>query len=139
MVVLNDYDAPPFQAAPTDINGEFNDMNQMAPGVETLSVAEHGGGCPVQWTTPTRIKSVPVLSTATGLLYGYTQDPVLAAEGTYVWYFIALDYRTGAVIWRARAGAGGTYNDGYQAAVIGPDGTLYEGIQDGIATLRDGT
>lgn len=138
VVVLNDFNAPKFQAEPADINGAYNDMNQMAPGVEKIAVADGGGTCPVRWTTPLRIKSVPVLSTATGLLYGYTQDPGLAADGTYVWYFTALDYRTGAVIWKARAGAGGTYNDDYKAAAIGPDGTLYQGVQDGIATLRDG-
>lgn len=88
--------------------------------------------------TPTRIKSVPVLSATTGLLYGYTQDPELAAGGTYAWYFTALDYRTGAVIWQAKAGVGGTYNDSYKAAAIGPDGTLYQGIQGGVATLKDG-
>lgn len=134
VVVLNDFGAPAFQARPTDINGPYNDMNPMAPGVEKLTVS--GGRCPVQWTTPIRIKSVPVLSTATGLLYGYTQAPDLAAGGTYVWYFAALDYRTGAVIWQARAGAGGTYNDSYKAATIGPDGTLYQGLQSGIATLK---
>lgn len=138
VVVLNDFNAPPFEAGPADINGDFNNMNPMAPGAEKLSVTDDGGTCPVQWAVPIRIKSVPVLSTATGLLYGYTQDPGLAANGTYVWYFTALDYRTGAVRWEARAGAGGSYNDGYKAAAIGPDGTLYQGIQGGIATLRDG-
>jgi hypothetical protein len=139
VVVLNDFNAPQFEAVPTDINGTFNNMDQMAPGVEKLAVSDNGGACPVQWSTPMRIKSVPALSTATGVLYGYTQDPGLAADGTYVWYFTALDYRTGAVTWQARAGAGGTYNDDYKAATIGPDGTLYQGILDGIATLKDGS
>lgn len=138
VVVLNDFNAPRFQARPADVNGEHNNMNPMAPGAEKLAVADDGGACPVLWTTPVRIKSVPVLSTATGLMYGYTQDPGLAAGGTYVWYFTALDYRTGAVTWKVRSGAGGTYNDDYKAAAIGPDGTLYQGIQDGVATLRDG-
>jgi hypothetical protein len=138
VTVLNDYDAPQFQAAPSDVNGAFNNMNQMAPGVEKLAVPNSGGACPTQWTAPVRIKSVPVLSTATGLLYGYTQDPELAADGTYVWYFTALDYRTGAVVWQVRAGGGGTYNDDYKAAAIGPDGTLYQGILGGVATLKDG-
>lgn len=138
VIVLNDFDAPRFQAAPADVNGTFNDMDPMAPGVEKLTVADRAGACPVQWSTPLRIKSVPVLSTATGLLYGYTQDPGLAAAGTYVWYFAALDYRTGAVVWQARSGAGGTYNDDYKAATLGPDGTLYQGVLGGVATLRDG-
>ena len=139
MVALNDFGAPPFEAQPADDNGAFNDMNQMAPGVEKLDVAAGGGTCPVQWSTNVRIKSVPVLSTATGLLYGYTQDPQLAAAGTYVWYFTALDYRTGKVVWQVRSGAGGSYNDDYKAATIGSDGTLYQGILGGIATLKDGS
>jgi hypothetical protein len=139
VVVLNDFNAPQFVPVPTDVNGQFNNMNQMAPGAEKLAVADDGGACPVRWITPARIKSVPVLSTRTGLLYGYTQDPELAADGTYVWYFSALDYRTGAVIWQVRAGGGGSYNDDYKAATIGPNGTLYQGVLHGVATLRDGS
>ncbi|MBS2547928.1 hypothetical protein KGQ19_13745 [Catenulispora sp. NL8] len=139
VIVQNDFDAPQFQAAPSDVNGAFNNMDQMAPGVEKLAVPGAGGTCPKQWTAPVRVKSVPVLSTATGLLYGYTQDPSLAADGTYVWYFTALDYCTGAVVWRVRAGGGGSYNDDYKAATLGPDGTLYQGILGGVATLRDGS
>ncbi|WP_284745970.1 hypothetical protein [Amycolatopsis sp. RTGN1] len=135
VLVLNNDNAPAFQAAPADVNGAFNAMTAMSPGVEKVSVAAGGSGCPVNWNTPLRVKSVPVLSTATGLVYGYTQDSDLAAGGIYAWYFVAVDYRTGSVVWRVRAGGGGTFNDDYKAATLGPDGTLYQGVLGGVAML----
>lgn len=114
-------------------------MNQMTPGVERVDITPRGK-CSVAWhDQDVRIKSVPFLSTATGLVYGYTQDPQLAAGGEYVWYFIALDARTGKVAWRIRAGAGGTYNDSYQPGSLGPDGTFYQGLPLGVVKLGDGT
>jgi outer membrane protein assembly factor BamB len=84
-----------------------------------------------------RIKSVPFLSTATGLIYAYTQDPTLAAQGEYVWYFIALDSETGNVAWQIRTGAGGTYNDSYEPGSLGPDGTFYQTLPTGIVSVKD--
>jgi hypothetical protein len=138
IIALDDYHAPPFVGAPADVNGSFNDVGGMAPGVEKLTVVP-GSGCQVSWTVPVRIKSVPTLSTATGLVYGYLQDADLANRGLYVWYFVALDYRTGTVVWKIRSGAGGTFNDDYKAAAIGPDGTLYQGVLGGVAMLEDGS
>jgi len=138
VVVLNAYNYPPLDLNPTDINGSYNDMSQMTPGAERITVNPGGKGCEVRWNTPIRMKSVPTLSTSTGLIYGYTQDANLAKEGIYVWYLVALDFQTGNEVWRVRAGAGGTYNDSYLAASLGPDGTLYEGVQDGTVMLKDG-
>ena len=59
--------------------------------------------------------------------------------GAYVWYFIALDARTGKVVWKIRAGAGGTYNDSYEPGSLGPDGTFYQGLPLGVVKLRDGS
>jgi hypothetical protein len=139
-MALNDYNAPPIQLAltPATING-FNNMNQMAPGAERVDIGGDGRGCRVVWDTPIRIKSVPFLSTATGLVYGYTQDAELTAGGQYVWYFVALDYRSGKEVWRIRAGAGGTYNDSYEPGSLGPDGSFYQGLPFGVVRLRDAT
>jgi hypothetical protein len=135
VIALNDYNAPSIGSPQS--NASFNDMNQMAPGVERVDITSQGT-CLVAWhDQDVRIKSVPFLSTATGLVYGYTQDPQLAAGGEYVWYFIALDARTGKVVWKIRAGAGGTYNDSYEPGSLGPDGTFYQGLPLGVVTLKD--
>ena len=82
-------------------------MDGMTPGVERVDANPGGSsGCTAQWDTPIRIKSVPFLSTQTGLIYGYTQDPRLAAEGQYVW-LRRLNFHNGAVQWQVLAGAGG--------------------------------
>jgi hypothetical protein len=135
VVVLNDYNAPPARTTPG--NGPDQSMNPMAPGMTRINVGPGGRSCTTTWSTDVRIKSVPVLSTQTGLIYGYTQDPALAAQGIYVWYVIAIDYRTGAVVWQARTGAGNTYNDSFRGAALGPDGTLYQGVLAGVVMLRD--
>lgn len=111
-------------------------MNPMAPGVTRIDISPGGKTCTAVWTTPLRVKAVPVLSTQTGLLYTYTQDSPLAAQGQFVWYFTTIDVRTGAVVWSVRTGAGGYYDDAYQGASLGPDGTLYQGVIAGTVTLR---
>ncbi len=137
LVVLNDYNAPSVYTQQAD--SEDHSMASMAPGVSLIEYDESTRGkCITRWSIPLRIKSVPVVSTETGLIYGYTQDPDLAAEGEYVWYFTAIDYRTGEVVWRIRSGAGFTYNDGFRGATLGPDGTLYQGLTYGTVMLRDG-
>lgn len=138
MIAVDDYNSPPLsRSAPT--NGSYNNVNGMAPGIERVDVNPDGAGCHPVWDTPIRIKDVPYLSTATGLVYGYTQDPHLAARGIYVWYFVAIDYTTGKIVWEVRSGGGGTMNDDYQALSVGPDGTLYQGLPLGVAWMRDGT
>ncbi|MFF7309128.1 hypothetical protein [Streptomyces sp. NPDC008137] len=136
VVVLNGYNAPDLPSPSSDIDGPHNDMNEMAPGVQRIQVDAYGK-CRTLWSTPERIKSVPVLSTATGLVYGYTQDAHLAAEGTYVWYAEALDFRTGEVKWKKRTGAGGTFNDIFAPASLGPDGTLYQRVAGGLVAVKD--
>ncbi|WP_405164518.1 hypothetical protein OG203_05215 [Nocardia sp. NBC_01499] len=145
LVVLNGYHGPPLGVNPTahdsaasvlaGINNGYNNMNGMSPGVTRIDVAD--GACSLAWQTPERIKSVPVLSTRTGLVYGYTQDPDAAAAGLYVWYFEAIDFRTGRVAWKIRAGVGGTYNDTYRPGSLGPDGTFYQSVTLGVVALAD--
>ena len=138
LVALNDYNAPVVPGASALGNDATNNMDGMAPGVERVDVNPGGNsGCTAQWDTPIRIKSVPFLSTQTGLIYGYAQDPALAAEGQYVWSFVALNFQTGAVQWQVRAGAGGVFNDSYLPATLGPDGTLYQGVIGGTVLLKD--
>jgi hypothetical protein len=112
-------------------------MATMATGLARVDVALDGTGCQTAWTVPLRLKTAPVLSTTTGLVYGYTQDEARAAAGRYIWYFVAVDYRTGRVTWRQRSGAGGTKNDNRQPLVLGANGVLYQTLPLGLVGMRD--
>ncbi|OCL13691.1 hypothetical protein AOQ84DRAFT_92192 [Glonium stellatum] len=136
--VLNDYNSPPVYFGSGSINGAFNNMSIMAPGVTRVTVAGDGSHCKFAWNTDIRIKSVPVLSTQTGLIYGYTQNATAADLGQYEWYVVAMNYTSGAIEWEVRTGAGGTYNDDFLPGTLGPDGTFYQGVVDGLVLIKDG-
>uniref|UniRef100_L2FY83 Uncharacterized protein n=1 Tax=Colletotrichum fructicola (strain Nara gc5) TaxID=1213859 RepID=L2FY83_COLFN len=128
-----------------DINGGWNNMAGMPGGTFAVQVSADASGnstaapCSVRWTSPMTVKANPVLSTKTGLLYFYTQDEKLADEGMYVWYVVALDWRSGAEVWRARMGSGGAYNDNWLLGGLGPDGTYYQAMLGGLAAMKDGS
>lgn len=136
IIVTNDYNAPPLWLTAPD-NGPHNDMTAMAPGVARVDVEPGAHRCRTAWTIDVRTKTVPYLSTRTGLLYLYTQDATLARAGIWVWYFTAVDYRTGRVVWQARAGAGGTLNDDYTPMSIGPTGAVYQNLPTGVVFAHD--
>ena len=136
-IVLNDYNAPPVYFGQGDINGPFNNVTRMGKGTVRVDVNEDGADCHVAWENPIRITSVPVLSTATGLLYGYAQDVELATRGEYVWYVTAMNWTTGVTEWEVRTGAGGAFNDNAAGSVLGKDGTLYQGVVGEIHTVKD--
>jgi hypothetical protein len=138
VIVANGYNTPAPPSNPSD-DGPANDDNQMAPGVTRIDVLPDGSGCRAQWTTPLRLTTGPVLSVTTGLVYGYTQDESRAAAGSYVWYFVAVDYRTGRIVWRQRSGAGSTKNDDRQPMMVGANGVLYQIVPLGLVWMRDVT
>ncbi len=105
------------------------------PGLARVDVDNDGNGCHLVWTN-TRVAAptvVPKLSLATGLVYAYTKT----AAPTDPWYWTALDFRTGAVVWRSLAGAGIGFNNNYAGITLGPDGTAYLGTLGGIIAMRD--
>ena len=136
VAIENGWHFPPLYKPGEDINGAFNNMTGMTPGVQRIDV--NATGCETRWETPVRIKSVPVLSTETGLYYGYTQDEDLAVQGQYAWYVVAIDWDSGEEAWRVKTGAGGTFNDNFYPGALGPDGAFYQGVIGGVAVVRDG-
>jgi hypothetical protein len=107
------------------------------PGFARVDIRRHGRGCRLVWTS-TAVSAptvVPKLSLATGLVYAYTKP---AGDLTDPWYWTALDYRTGRVVWQVLAGAGPAYNNNYAGLALGPDGTAYLGVIPGLIALRDG-
>jgi hypothetical protein len=113
-----------------------------APGIERIDIDAGGDGCHVVWRNDTvRVPSaVTKGDTANGLIYTYQKpkDP----SGAAGWYWTAISYRTGRVVWERRAGHGGLYNNHYSGIALGRDPrtgrtTLYLGGVGGIEALRD--
>ncbi|WP_039803185.1 hypothetical protein [Nocardia araoensis] len=77
---------------------------------------------------------VPKLSLATGLIYTYTKS----ADPSDPWYWTALDYRTGATVWKQLSGTGLGFNNNYAGIALGPDRAAYLGTLGGLVSMRDG-
>ena len=107
------------------------------PGLERVDVNRDGSGCTKVWRSEEIAPSVvPKASLANGLVYTYTKP---AGEGSDPWYLTALDFRTGATVYKAKMGTGLGFNNNYAPVTIGPDGTAYVGVLGGLAALRDAT
>lgn len=106
------------------------------PGIARIDV--ENGVCRTVWTNESvSIPSVvSKMSLASGLIYTYTKPK--GPGTTDPWYFTAIDFRTGEVVWNVLAGLGILYNNHYAGAYVGPDGTLYVGVLGGIVAMRDG-
>ena len=81
------------------------------------------------------------MSTATGLIYTYTQD--LSWTDSNAYYFEAIDFETGATAFRKLAGyeSGGLfdtkYYNGMLTMAIAPNGAIYQGVFGGLVSLKD--
>ena len=106
------------------------------PGFARVDIDADGQGCHRVWTNDevSAPSVVPKLSLGTGLVYAYTQDE----DPTDPWYWTAIDFRTGEVVWKVLAGAGPAYNNNYAGLSIARDGTAYLGVIPGLVALRDG-
>jgi hypothetical protein len=114
-----------------------------APGMDRIDISADGNGCHIVWrnTTVRTPSAVAKGDTADGLIYTYAKpkDP----SGAGGWYWTAVSYRTGKIVWQQVAGHGGLYNNHYSGIAIGADPktgktTLYLGGIGGIEALRDG-
>lgn len=105
------------------------------PGLARVDVED--GACRTVWTNESI--SIPTLVTkmslANGLIYTYTKPKGPAT--TDPWYFTAVDFHTGEVVYQRLAGTGALYNNHYAAAYLGSDGTMYVGVLGGIVAMRD--
>ncbi|ETS82104.1 hypothetical protein PFICI_07106 [Pestalotiopsis fici W106-1] len=139
VMLINNYGAPQIFSGQgsTDINGSFNNKTMMPGGLTRVDVDTTGAACGVRWVSNITTTAVPILSTATGLLYVYSQDPGLALKGEYVWYLVAVSWDTGDVAWKVKMGSGGIFNDNWLSATLGPDGTFYQWVIGGLAMVKD--
>jgi hypothetical protein len=107
-------------------------------GFARIDVRRGGRGCRKVWTNRTvRAPSVvPKLSTATQLVYTYTQT--IGPGDSRTWSWVAISARSGRTVFTKPAGTGLLANNNYAGIALGPDGTAYLGTIGGIRALRDG-
>jgi hypothetical protein len=87
--------------------------------------------CRPIWTSPERAPSVvPKVSIGNGLVYTYTKP--VNANGDDPWFLTALDFRTGATVYKRFSGEGLGYNNNFAPVTLGPDGTAYVGVLGGL-------
>jgi hypothetical protein len=104
------------------------------PGLERVDVDDQGR-CNKVWHSDEIAPSVvPKLSLANGIVYTYTKP---GGEESDPWYLTALDFRTGATLFKYKAGSGLGFNNNYAPVTIGPDGTAYVGTLGGLVAMRD--
>lgn len=117
--------------------GFMSDYRDLRPGLTRVDVREDRSGCDIVWTSDVRSTTVPKLSTQTGLIYTYTQL-VDWPEPVDAWYFTAIDFQTGQVVYQVLAGTGFFKTNAFGGLAIGPNGTVYQGVLGGIISFRDG-
>ncbi len=117
-----------------------------APGMARIDINAKGTGCRKAWTNTT-VRPASVVSkgdTKNGLLYTYENVADPGAPKADPWYWTAVDFRTGKVVWKRLAGHGGLYNNHYAGIALGQGRaggkpTLYVGGVGGVMALRDGS
>ena len=122
------------------------DMPQARPGTDVIArvdIDPNGKGCHLEWENDdvTMTDAVAKMSTRTALIYGVTRKydteaPGYEPPGLDVYYFSAIDFRTGKVVWERQLGTGFDY-DSFTLVLIGPDGTAYSGQYGGLVAVRD--
>jgi hypothetical protein len=82
------------------------------------------------------------MSLANGLIYTYTKDPnscsIPGSCFTAAWYLTAIDFASGATVFKRLGGTGLFYNNHYSGVYLGPDQkTAYVGVIGGLIAIRD--
>ena len=73
-------------------------------------------------------------SAKTGLIYTYTKP---AGPGTIDrWYWTALDYRTGRIVYSVLTGTGVFFNNSYASLYLSPSGVGYAGVIGGVVRIE---
>src|SRR4029453_4669105 len=69
-----------------------------------------------------------------GLVYTYTKGP--GPNATDAWYLTAIDFYTGATVWKQLVGTGFGYNNNFAPVTLGREGTAYVGVLGGLTATR---
>jgi len=113
-----------------------------APGFERIDIEPNGRSCRKVWTNTEVATTVsPRLSTKTGLIYTIArkldEETLIDGKPLEVYYWTAIDFRTGETVWQKRAGTGSEFDSFYPALGIGPNGALYSGGYGRFMSVRD--
>ncbi len=82
--------------------------------------------------------TVPKLSTKNGLVYLYTREiNEDIPKKAVAWYLTAIDYKTGETKFKIFTGTGRRWNNSYAPITIGPNGTVYVGVFNGVIAVKD--
>lgn len=113
---------------------------QSQPGVTRVEMNEDCTDAYVVWDIDEAAATVvPKLSVGSGLVYLYTRvqnDDI--DEKDVAWYFTAVDFETGETVYRVFTGLGRNWNNSYGPITIGPNGTAYVGVFNGLVSVSDG-
>jgi hypothetical protein len=108
------------------------------PGLARVDVLPDGSGCETAWenlaiSSPS---AVPKVSEANGLIYLYTRDEANPKD-LHAWYFTAVDFHSGEVVFKVLTGTGWLFNNHYGSISISPEGVAYVGIMGGLVRIED--
>lgn len=111
------------------------------PGITRYDMNEDCTGGSVVWESQEAAATVvPKLSAGNGLVYVYTRvQNEDIPESTVAWYFTALDFETGETVYKVLTGTGRNWNNSYGPITIGPNGTAYVGVFNGLISVSDRT
>ena len=108
-----------------------------SPGVARVDFDPESGSCRKVWETAIASQTtVPKFSRETGLVYLYTKADD-APLGVDAFYLSALDFETGAVAFQVLSGTGMRHDNNWAPITLGPDGTAYVGVLNGLVSFRD--
>ena len=121
---------------PTLVGNEYVAVTDNADG--RVDILSDGSGRETAWenlaiTSPS---AVPKVSEANELIYLYTRDERNPAD-LHAWYFTAVDFHTGEVVFKQLTGTGWLFNNHYGSISISPEGTAYVGTMVGIVKIKD--
>lgn len=125
----------------SDSGAGFLERNPTSyPGVTRIDMNEDCTGCTVVWESEEASATVvPKLSAGNGLVYLYTRvmnDDI--PKNAVAWYFTAVDFETGKTVYKVFTGCGRNWNNSYGPITIGPNGSAYVGVFNGLIRVADG-
>lgn len=109
------------------------------PGVARVEVDPDTEQASLVWesreASPT---TVPKLSIKNGLIYLYTREFHRdIPKKTAAWYLTAIDFETGKTVFKVFTGTGIRWNNSYAPITLGPNGTAYVGVFNGVVAVSD--
>ena len=109
------------------------------PGVVRIDLNEDCTDAFIAWeSNEASCTVVPKLSTKNGLVYLYTREYGNGIPDSAVaWYFTAVDFETGETVYKVFTGCGKNWNNSYGPITIGPNGSAYVGVFNGLISITD--